>query len=69
MKYAIYRKRYKTASYLAFTISHKDQRHIGEYKKFLDHVEAFDESGKSLGIIFETSSPFETVTQMQELIY
>ncbi|MDR2609617.1 MAG: Fic family protein [Rickettsiales bacterium] len=49
--------------------SHKDQRHMGEYKKFPNHVEAFDESGKSLGIIFETSSPFETVTQMQELIY
>ncbi|MGL9702740.1 MAG: Fic family protein, partial [Wolbachia sp.] len=27
--------------------SHKDQRHMGEYKKFPNHVEAFDESGKS----------------------
>lgn len=49
--------------------SYKDQRHMGEYKKFPNHVEAFDESGKSLGIIFETASPFETVIQMQELIY
>lgn len=49
--------------------SYKDQRHMGEYKKFPNHVEAFDESGKSLGIIFETASPFETVTRMQELIY
>lgn len=49
--------------------SHKDQKHMGEYKKFPNHVEAFDESGKSLGIIFETASPFEVVTQMQELIY
>ncbi len=32
--------------------SYKDQRHMGEYKKFPNHVEAFDESGKSLGIIF-----------------
>ncbi|MEY2393149.1 Fic family protein [Wolbachia endosymbiont of Tettigetta isshikii] len=49
--------------------SHKDQRHMGEYKKLPNHVEAFDESGKSLGIISETASPFETATQMQELIY
>ncbi len=49
--------------------SYKDQRHMGEYKKFPNHVEAFDESGKSLGIVFETASPFETATQMQELIY
>ena len=32
--------------------SDKDQRHRGEYKKLPNHVEAFDESGKSLGIIF-----------------
>ncbi|MGL9718346.1 MAG: Fic family protein [Wolbachia sp.] len=49
--------------------SHKDQRHMGEYKKFPNHVEAFDESGKSLGVVFETASPFETVMQMQELTY
>ncbi|WP_225538570.1 Fic family protein [Wolbachia endosymbiont of Mansonella perstans] len=42
---------------------------MGEYKKFPNHVEAFDKSGKSLGIIFETSSSFKTVIQMQELIY
>ena len=49
--------------------SHKDQRHMGEYKKFPNHVEAFNESGKSLGIVFETASPFETFLQMEELIY
>ncbi|WP_246168491.1 Fic family protein [Wolbachia endosymbiont of Ctenocephalides felis wCfeT] len=49
--------------------SHKDQRHMGEYKKFPNHVEAFNESGKSLGIVFETASPFETPTKMEELIY
>src|SRR3989338_8309954 len=40
--------------------SEKDQRHRGEYKKFPNHVEAFDASGKSIGIVFETTSPFET---------
>ncbi len=48
--------------------SDKDQRHRGDYKKFPNHVEAFDENGKSLGIIFETTSPFETPMKMQELI-
>jgi Fic family protein len=32
----------------------------GEYKKMPNHVEAFDHDGKSLGVIFETSSPFDT---------
>lgn len=49
--------------------SDKDQRHRGEYKTISNHIEAFDENGKSLGIIFETTSPFETPYKMQELIY
>ncbi|UCF81948.1 MAG: Fic family protein [Desulfobacteraceae bacterium] len=48
--------------------SSKDARHRGEYKKFPNHVEAFDENGKSLGVIFETASPFETPFKMSELI-
>lgn len=48
--------------------SDKDERHRGEYKKLSNNVEAFDESGKSLGIIFETASPFETPMRMEELI-
>lgn len=48
--------------------SSKDARHRGEYKKFLNHVEAFSEDGKSLGIIFETASPFDTPLMMSELI-
>lgn len=48
--------------------SDKDQRYRGEYKKFSNHVEAFDENGKSLGVIFETSTPFETPQKMEELI-
>lgn len=48
--------------------STKDARHRGDYKKFPNHVEAFDENGRSLGIIFETASPFETPLRMAELI-
>jgi Fic family protein len=31
-------------------------------------VEAFDPAGESLGIVFETSSPFETPLRMEELV-
>tara|TARA_R110000782_G_scaffold48627_3_gene106391 strand:+ start:1114 stop:2169 length:1056 start_codon:yes stop_codon:yes gene_type:complete len=48
--------------------SEKDARHRGEYKKLPNSVEAFDESGKSLGIIFETTTPFDTPRRMMELI-
>lgn len=48
--------------------SEKDQRHRGNYKNMPNNVEAFNESGKSLGVIFETASPFDTPFKMQELI-
>src|SRR3990167_2533398 len=48
--------------------SDKDERHRGEYKKLSNNVEAFDATGKSLGIVFTTSSPFETPFKMEELI-
>ena len=48
--------------------STKDARHRGEYKKFPNHVEAFSNDGRSLGIIFETASPFETPFKMSELL-
>lgn len=48
--------------------SEKDIRHRGEYKKNVNHVEAFDANGKSLGIVFETASPFDTPFRMQDLI-
>lgn len=48
--------------------SSKDVRHRGEYKKFPNNVEAFDAQGKSLGIVFETTSPFDTPRQMADLI-
>ena len=49
--------------------SHKDERHRGQYKKLDNHVEAFDEKGKSLGVIFKTSTPFEAPMKMQALVY
>jgi Fic family protein len=46
----------------------KDARHRGEYKKLPNHVEAFDKDGKSVGVIFETASPFDTPFKMAGLI-
>ncbi|HRZ79934.1 MAG TPA: Fic family protein, partial [bacterium] len=48
--------------------SSKDMRHRGEYKKFPNHVEAFDRDGVSIGIVFETATPFETPAKMKELV-
>lgn len=48
--------------------SEKDYWHRGTYKKSPNHVEAFDSTGKSLGVVFETASPFETPIRMQDLI-
>lgn len=48
--------------------SEKDQWHRGEYKKSTNHVEAFDDNGKSLGVVFETATPFDTPFRMEELI-
>ena len=48
--------------------SSKDTRHRGEYKKLPNHVEAFDENGKSVGVIFETATPFDTPRKMAELV-
>lgn len=48
--------------------SEKDNWHRGNYKKSSNQVEAFGPDGKSLGVIFETSSPFETPFQMKELV-
>jgi len=48
--------------------SEKDVRHRGEYKKFPNNVEAFDENGRSAGVIFEAATPFDTPRLMKELI-
>jgi Fic family protein len=48
--------------------STKDERHRGSYKTLPNHVEAFDESGKSLGVVSETATPFDTPRRMAELV-
>ena len=48
--------------------SSKDEHHHGRYKTLSNNVEAFGPNGESLGVIFETASPFETPLKMQELV-
>jgi Fic family protein len=48
--------------------SSKDERHRGEYKKFPNSVQAVDPDGNNLGIIFETTNPFDTPAKMNELV-
>ena len=48
--------------------SEKDNWHRGEYKKSPNHVEAFDETGKSMGVVFETATPFDTPLRMEQLV-
>lgn len=49
--------------------SEKDNWHRGNYKTSPNHVVAFDETGKQIGIVFETAAPFETPLQMEKLIF
>lgn len=46
----------------------KDERHRGEYKQHENSVEMFDDSGRSLGVIFETTPAYLTPKSMEELI-
>jgi Fic family protein len=48
--------------------STKDVRHRGSYKTLPNHVEAFDAEGRSLGVVFETATPFDTPRRMAELV-
>jgi Fic family protein len=48
--------------------STKDERHRGAYKTLPNHVEAFDENGRSLGVVFATASPFDTPRLMTEIV-
>lgn len=48
--------------------SSKDIRHKGEYKKFPNNVEAFDADGNSVGVIFKTAEPFDTLFYMESLV-
>ncbi|MEE9342734.1 MAG: Fic family protein [Gammaproteobacteria bacterium] len=48
--------------------STKDERHRGNYKTHSNSVSAFDESGKEIGVVFETATPFDTPGLMVELV-
>lgn len=48
--------------------SDKDQRHLGDYKKHSNRVAAYDSKGKVVGVIFETTPPYLTSKEMQELV-
>ena len=48
--------------------SGKDERHRGAYKTLPNHIEAFAADGRSLGIVFETATPFDTPRLMRELV-
>ncbi|MHB1328141.1 MAG: Fic family protein [Gemmatimonadales bacterium] len=47
--------------------SDKDARHRGQYKTMPNSVAAFDREGRQLGVIFETTSPFDTPQRMTDL--
>lgn len=48
--------------------STKDERHRGDYKNLPNNVAAFDAEGQEVGIVFETSSPFDTPGHMHDLL-
>ena len=48
--------------------SEKDAHHRGEYKTQSNSAAAFDESGKEIGIVFETATPFDTPRLMTEAV-
>ena len=48
--------------------SEKDAWHRGNYKTSSNSVVAFDETGRQIGIAFETATPFDTPRLMTELV-
>ena len=48
--------------------SHKDERHRGDYKRLSNQVVVKDAKGNEVGVVFETSSPFDTPREMEELV-
>ena len=46
----------------------KDEKHRGEYKKLPNSVAAYDSEGREIGIVFQTTSPFDTPRYMEELV-
>lgn len=48
--------------------SEKDERHRGLYKTLRNDVVAFDADGNEIGVIFETTTPFDTPREMEALV-
>jgi Fic family protein len=48
--------------------SEKDAWHRGNYKTSANSVVALDETGKQVGVVFETATPFDTPRLMTELV-
>ena len=48
--------------------STKDERHRGSYKTLDNHVVAFGPDGEEIGVVFATSSPFDTPSEMEALV-
>jgi Fic family protein len=48
--------------------SDKDECHRGGYKTVRNDVGAFDETGKMIGVVFETATPFDTPRRMADLL-
>jgi Fic family protein len=48
--------------------SSKDERHRGQYKTSPNHVVAYDRDGREIGVIFETTTPFQTPFEMEHLV-
>lgn len=48
--------------------STKDERHRGSYKTLPNNVVAFDADGREIGIVFETTTPFDTPREMEALV-
>ena len=48
--------------------STKDERHRGDYKTLDNHVIAFGPDGEELGVVFATTSPFDTPREMEALV-
>jgi Fic family protein len=48
--------------------SGKDERHRGSYKTLPNNVAAFDADGREIGIVFETTPPFDTAREMEALV-
>jgi Fic family protein len=48
--------------------STKDERHRGSYKTLPNHVVAIDADGHEIGVVFQTTTPFDTPREMEKLV-